>query len=38
MTHEEKLNSDLVAAISTALHKTFVHSKYANTVSQFLLY
>ena len=30
--------SDLVAAISTALHETFVRSKYANSVSQFLLY
>ena len=30
--------SDLVAAISAALHETFVQSKYANSVSQFLLY
>ena len=30
--------SDLVAAISAALHKTFVRSKYANSVFQFLLY
>ena len=30
--------SDLVAAISAALHKTFVRSKYDNSVSQFLLY
>ena len=30
--------SDLVAAISAALHETFVRSKYANSVSQFLLY
>ena len=29
--------SDLVAAISAVLHKTFVRSKYANSVSQFLL-
>ena len=29
--------SDLVAAISAALHETFVRSKYANSVSQFLL-
>ena len=37
---EEKLSafSDLVAAISAALHETFVRSKYANSVSQFLLY
>ena len=26
--------SDLVAAISAALHETFVHIKYANSVSQ----
>ena len=30
--------SDLVEAISTALHENFVRSKYANSVSQFLLY
>ena len=30
--------SDLLAAIFTALHETFVLSKYANSVSQFLLY
>ena len=30
--------SDLVAAISAALQDTFVRSKYANSVSQFLLY
>ena len=30
--------SDLVAAISAALHEKFVCSKYANSVSQFLLY
>ena len=37
---EEKLSafSDLVAAISAALHETFVRSQYANSVSQFLLY
>ena len=29
--------SDLVAAISAALHETFVHSRNANSVSQFLL-
>ena len=40
MTHEEKLGiqSDLVAAISAALHELFVRSKYANSVSQFLLF
>ena len=38
--HTKKLwaFSDLVAAISAALHETFVRSKYANSVSQFLLY
>ena len=38
--HTKKLwaFSDLVAAISPALHKTFVLSKYANSVSQLLLY
>ena len=38
--HTKKLwaFSDLVAAISAALHETFVLSKYANSVSQFLLY
>ena len=30
--------SYFVAAISAALHETFVRSKYANSVSQFLLY
>ena len=30
--------SDLVAAISAALHEFFVRSKYANSVYQFLLY
>ena len=30
--------SDLVAAIFAALHENFVRSKYANSVSQFLLY
>ena len=30
--------SDVVAAISAALHETFVRSKYANSVSQFLLH
>ena len=29
--------SDLVAAISATLHETFIHSKYANSVFQFLL-
>ena len=29
---------DTVAAISAALHENFVRSKYANSVSQFLLY
>ena len=38
--HTKKLwaFSDLVAAISAALHETLVRSKYANRVSQFLLY
>ena len=31
------LDRDLVAAISAALHETFV-SKYASSVAQFLLY
>ena len=36
--HTKKLwaFSDLLAAISAALHETFVHSKYANSASQFL--
>ena len=40
MTHEEKLSifSDLEAAISAALHESFVHSKYAYRVSHVLLY
>ena len=38
MTKKSWAFSDLVAAISAALHKTFVRSKYANSVSQFLLY
>ena len=38
MTKKSWAFSDLVAAISAALHKTFVRSKYANRVSQFLLY
>ena len=38
MTNKSWAFSDLVAAISAALHETFVHSKYANSVSQFLLY
>ena len=40
MTHEEKLSifSDLEAAISAALHESFVHSKYAYSVSHVLLY
>ena len=37
-TKESWTFSDLVAAISAALHETFVHSKYANSVSPFLLY
>ena len=38
MTKKSWAFSDLVAAISAALHKFFVRSKYANSVSQFLLY
>ena len=38
MTKKSSAFSDLVAAISAALHETFVRSKYANSVSQFLLY
>ena len=40
MTHEESvtLQWPITAAISAALHETFVRSKYANSVSQFLLY
>ena len=40
MTHKEKLGiqCDLVTAISAAFHKPFVRSKWANSVSQFLLY
>ena len=38
MTKESWAFSDLVAAISAVLHETFVRSKYANSVSQFLLY
>ena len=38
MTKKSWAFSDLVAAISAALHETFVRSKYANSVSQFLLY
>ena len=37
MTKNSWAFSDLVAAISAALHETFVRSKYANSVSQFLL-
>ena len=37
MTKKSWAFSDLVAAISAALHETFVRSKYANSVSQFLL-
>ena len=41
MTHDEKLSiqyyKNLVAAISATLHDMFVRSKYANSVSQFLL-
>ena len=35
---EEKLSIQWPAAISSALHETFVRSKYANSVSQFLIY
>ena len=38
MTKKSWAFSDLVAAISAALHENFVCSKYANSVSQFLLY
>ena len=40
MLHDEEswAFSDLVAAISAALHEFFVRRKYANSVSQFLLY
>ena len=38
MTKKSWAFSDLVAAISAALHETFVRSKYAKSVSQFLLY
>ena len=38
MTKKSWAFSDLVAAISAALHEKFVCSKYANSVSQFLLY
>ena len=38
MTKKSWAFSDLVAAISAALHETFVRSKYANSVSQFLSY
>ena len=38
MTKKSLAFSDLVAAISAVLHETFVRSKYANSVSQFLLY
>ena len=38
MTKKSWAFSDLEAAISAALHETFVRSKYANSVSQFLLY
>ena len=38
MTKKSWAFSDLVVAISAALHETFVRSKYANSVSQFLLY
>ena len=37
MTKKSWAFSDLVAAISAALHETFALSKYANSVSQFLL-
>ena len=38
MTKKSWAFSDLVAAISAALHETFVRSKDASSVSQFLLY
>ena len=38
MTKKSRAFSDLVAAISAALYETFVRSKYANSVAQFLLY
>ena len=38
MTKKSWAFSDIVAAISAALHETFVSNKYANSVSQFLLY
>ena len=38
MTKKSTAFSDLVAAISAALHETSVRSKYANSVSHFLLY
>ena len=38
MTKKSWAFSDLEAAIFAALHETFVRSKYANSVSQFLLY
>ena len=38
MTKKRWAFSDLVAAISAALHETFVRSKYTNSVSQFFLY
>ena len=41
MVHDTRRNwafSDFVAAIFAALHETFVRGKYANSVSQFLLY
>ena len=40
MTHEGKLSifSDLEVAISAALHESFARSKYAYSVSHFLLY
>ena len=37
MTKKSWAFRDLVAAISAALHETFVRSKYANSVSHFLL-
>ena len=37
MTKKSWAFSDLVAAISASLHETFVRSKYAKSVSQFLL-
>ena len=37
MTKKSWAFSDLIAPIPSALHETFARSKYANTISQFLL-